>query len=82
MGTHTKFLTKHYSARGVLGSARYTFTGRDVAYVASLGSDWADATVTTEGVFFRRESSARCLCCRAECDFQTLAELRHAHDQN
>jgi len=52
MGTLTKFLTKHYSVRGVLGNARYTFTGRDVAYVASLGSDWTNATVTIDGVLF------------------------------
>ena len=35
-----------------LGYARHTFTGRDVAYVASLGSDWKSATVTIDGVFF------------------------------
>ena len=52
MGTLSSFFSKSYSTRGVHGYARHTFTGRDVAYVASLGSDWSPATVRIDGVFF------------------------------
>jgi hypothetical protein len=49
MGTLT---TLHTGVTGAGGFARYTFTGRDVAYVASLGSNRKSATVKIDGVFF------------------------------
>jgi hypothetical protein len=51
-GTLTKFLSMRASTRGTLGYATFTFTGRDVAYVASLGRDRISATVKIDGVFF------------------------------
>ena len=51
MGTLT---TLHTGVTGAGGFARYTFTGRDVAYVASLGSNRKSATVTIDGVFVSR----------------------------
>ncbi|HTH84943.1 hypothetical protein [Mycobacterium sp.] len=52
MGTLTKFYSMQATTRATLGYAWYIFTGRDVAYVASLRSDRTGATVKIDGITY------------------------------
>lgn len=49
-GTITKLFSYRATTRGNYGHAVHYFTGRDVAYVAAVGSGWTSATVKIDGV--------------------------------
>jgi serine protease len=51
LGTLSKFEALSFGTRGIGGRAKYTFTGRDVAYVAALG-DWRSVSVRIDDVIF------------------------------
>jgi hypothetical protein len=52
-GTLTKLYSWVGSTRWNTGVAFYDFTGRDVAYVAVVGSGWSSAKVEIDGLFYR-----------------------------
>ena len=52
-GTIAKLYSYFAGNRGNYGTAVSYFTGRDVAYVAAVGSAWSSAKVEIDGLFYR-----------------------------